>query len=75
MIDEVTFNLVKYILFKNMTVEPRLFEKENDEGIEKTKMWLENVVIPCVQKLYLRDPDYVVSLLSMLDSIVGDVVE
>jgi hypothetical protein len=58
-----------------MTVEPRLFEKENDEGIEKTKMWLENVVIPCVQKLYLRDPDYVVSLLSMLDSIVGDVVE
>jgi hypothetical protein len=75
MIDEVTFNLVKYILFKNMTVEPRLFEKENDEGIEKTKMWLENVVVPCIQKLYLRDPDYVNNLVSILDKILGDVVE
>ena len=75
MVDEVTFNLVKYILFKNMTVETRLFEKENDEGIEKTKMWLENVVVPCIQKLYLRDPDYVNNLVSILDKILGDVVE
>jgi len=75
MVDEVTFNLVKYILDKDMTTEARLFEKENDEGIEKTKMWLENVVIPCVQKLYLRDPDYVINLVSTLDRMVGDMVE
>jgi hypothetical protein len=75
MIDEVTFNLVKYILFKDMAAEPRLFEKEDDEGTEKTKMWLENVVIPCLQKLYLRDPDYVTKLIETLDKIVESVVE
>jgi hypothetical protein len=75
MVDEVTYNLVKYILFKNMSVEPRLFEKDNDEGIEKTKVWLENVVMPCLQKLYLRDPEYVSSLIERLDKILGDDVE
>jgi hypothetical protein len=75
MVDEVTYNLVKCILFKNMAVEPRVFEKDNDEGIEKTKVWLENVVMPCLQRLYLRDPEYVSSLIERLDKIVGDVVE
>jgi len=75
MIDEVTYNLVRYILDKNMTIEPRFFERENDEGIEKTKVWLENVVMPCLQKLYLRDPNYVSELLQRLDKIIGDSLE
>jgi hypothetical protein len=75
MVDEVTYNMVRYILDKNMTIEPRIFERENDEGIEKTKVWLENVVMPCLQKLYLRDPEYVSSLIERLDKILGDDVE
>jgi len=74
MVDEVTYNLVKHILFKNMTVEPRLFENEKDEGIERTKIWLENVVIPCIQKLYLRDPDYTAKLIETLDKIIESVI-
>jgi hypothetical protein len=72
MVDEVTYNLVKYILFKNMTVETRIFETESDNGIEKTKVWLESVVMPCLQKLYLRDPKYVTGLVEKLDKMLGD---
>jgi len=72
MIDEVTFNVVRHILSKNMTIEPTVFEVEQDKGIEKTKVWLENVVMPCIQKLHLRDPDYVANLLDRLDRMVGD---
>jgi DNA relaxase NicK len=74
MVDEVTYNLVKHILFKNMTVEPRLFENEKDEGIERTKIWLENVVIPCIQKLHLRDPDYTAKLIETLDKMIESVI-
>jgi hypothetical protein len=75
MVDEVTYNVVRHILDKDMTIEPRVFETEEDKGIDKTKIWLENVVMPCVQKLYLRDPDYVKILIERLDKIIGDDVE
>jgi hypothetical protein len=75
MVDEVTISLVRHILDKDRTVEPRIFEIEDDKGIDKTKMWLENVVMPCVQKLYLRDPDYVSELLQRLDKLIGDDIE
>jgi len=75
MVDEVTFNLVKHILDKNMTADPRLFEKDIDEGLEKTKVWLESVVVPCIQKLYLRDPEYVTKLVDILDKMLSSVVE
>jgi hypothetical protein len=75
MIDEVTLNVVKHILDKEKTIEPRIFETEDDKGVEKTKMWLENVVMPCIQKLNLRDPIYVSELLKRLDKMVGDGVE
>jgi hypothetical protein len=75
MVDEVTYNTVRHILDKNMTIEPRIFEKENDEGIEKTKVWLENIVMPAIQKLYLRDPEYVSLLIERLDKIVGDSIK
>jgi len=75
MVDEVTFNVAKHILDKDKTVKPDIFEVEQDKGIEKTKSWLENVVMPCIQKLYLRDPGYVTCLLDKLDNMVGDGVE
>jgi hypothetical protein len=72
MVDEVTLNLVRHILDKDKTIEPRVFEVEDNKGIEGTKMWLENVVMPCIQKLYLREPDYVSGLIERLDKIIGD---
>jgi hypothetical protein len=71
----MTLNVVKHILDKEKTIEPRIFETEDDKGVEKTKMWLENVVMPCIQKLNLRDPVYVSELLKRLDKMVGDGVE
>ena len=75
MIDGVTLNLVRHILDKDKTVEPRIFETEDDKGVEKTKIWLENIVMPCIQKLNLRDPSYVSELLKRLDKMLGDSVE
>jgi hypothetical protein len=70
MVDEVTLNLVRYILDKDRTIEPRIFETEDNKGIDGTKMWLENIVIPCIQKLYLREPDYISELMKRLDKIL-----
>jgi hypothetical protein len=72
MVDEVTLNLVRHILEKDKTIEPRIFETEDNKGAEKTKMWLENIVMPCIQKLYLRDSVYVSDFLKRLDKILGD---
>jgi hypothetical protein len=75
MVDEVTLNLVRHILDKDKTIEPRVFETEDNKGLEGTKMWLENIVMPCIQKLYLRDPVYVSNLIERLDKILEDSVE
>jgi hypothetical protein len=75
MLDTVTLNTVRYVLDKNMTMKPELFETDNNDSLGRTKMWLENIVIPCVQKLYLREPDYVLGLLDRLDKMIGNDVE
>jgi len=75
MVDEVTLNLVRHILDKDKTIETRIFETEDNKGVEKTKMWLENIVMPCIQKLHLREPDYVSELLKRLDKMLGSGVE
>jgi hypothetical protein len=75
MVDEVTLNLVRHILEKDKAIETRIFETEDNKGVEKTKMWLENIVMPCIQKLNLRDPIYVSELLKRLDKMIGDDVE
>jgi len=75
MVDDVTLNTVRHIIDKNMTIKPELFETENDDSLGRTKMWLEQTVIPCIQKLSARDPGYVRNFISMLDNIKPDVVE
>jgi hypothetical protein len=75
MVDTVTLNTVRYVLDKNMTIRPEIFETDNGDSLEKTKVWLESVVMPCLQKLSARDPAYVRKYISMLDNIKPDVVE
>jgi hypothetical protein len=75
MIDTVTLNTVRYVLDKNMTIRPELFETDNNDSLGRTKMWLEQTVMPCLQKLSARDPEYVRNFIDMLDNIKPDVLE